>query len=61
LNVSNRWLCDSKSDFDLLNQSKPFVAIKQQINSLISRLEALIANEAVFLTTSRDQEMPGTD
>jgi len=24
-------------------------------------IKALIANEAVFLATSRDQEMPGTD
>jgi len=24
-------------------------------------IKTLIANEAVFLTTSRDQEMPGTD
>jgi hypothetical protein len=28
---------------------------------LFSPIKTLIANEAVFLTTSRDQEMPGID
>jgi len=28
---------------------------------LFLRIKTLIANEAVFLTTSRDQEMPGID
>ena len=37
------------------------VAKKQQLFTPIYSNEALIANEAVFLTTSRDQEMPGTD
>jgi len=37
------------------------VAKKQQIFPPIYPKETLIANEAVFLTTSRDQEMPGTD
>ena len=38
-----------------------YVAKKQQIFPPIFTKKALIANEAVFLTTSRDQEMPGTD
>jgi hypothetical protein len=37
------------------------VAKKQHIFSLIFEKKTLIANEAVFLATSRDQEMPGID